>query len=100
MALSKKSPYIETKHKVSGLMLANHTNIRGLFTTILNDYKQLRTHKAFMVHSEKYEPFATDLSEFDDSKEVVEGLIDEYKNAERANYVDWNDDMKDDYMEI
>ena len=27
VALSKKSPYIETSHKVSGLMLANHTSI-------------------------------------------------------------------------
>ena len=27
VALSKKSPYIETSHKVSGLMLANHTRI-------------------------------------------------------------------------
>lgn len=26
--LSRKSPYIETTHKVSGLMLANHTSIR------------------------------------------------------------------------
>jgi len=26
-ALSKKSPYVETSHKVSGLMLANHTSI-------------------------------------------------------------------------
>jgi tubulin gamma len=26
-ALSKKSPYVETAHKVSGLMLANHTSI-------------------------------------------------------------------------
>ena len=27
VALSKKSPYIESAHKVSGLMLANHTGI-------------------------------------------------------------------------
>lgn len=25
VALSRKSPYVETAHKVSGLMLANHT---------------------------------------------------------------------------
>lgn len=31
VALSKRSPYIETPHKVSGMMLANHTSIRGLF---------------------------------------------------------------------
>ena len=27
VALSKKSPYLKTAHKVSGLMLANHTSI-------------------------------------------------------------------------
>lgn len=27
VALSKKSPYIETSHKVSGLMIANNTSI-------------------------------------------------------------------------
>jgi hypothetical protein len=27
VALSKKSPYVETSHKVSGLMLANNTSI-------------------------------------------------------------------------
>jgi hypothetical protein len=27
VALSKKSPYVETPHKVSGLMLANNTSI-------------------------------------------------------------------------
>lgn len=32
VALSKKSPYIETSHKVSGLMLANHTSIHTVFS--------------------------------------------------------------------
>jgi len=31
VALSHRSPYIQTPHKVSGMMLANHTSIRGLF---------------------------------------------------------------------
>lgn len=35
VALSKKSPYVETPHKVSGMMLANHTSIRNLFKVIL-----------------------------------------------------------------
>merc|ERR550537_1151030 len=30
VALSKQSPYVETAHKVSGLMMANHTGIRTL----------------------------------------------------------------------
>ena len=39
VALSKRSPYIETPHKVSGMMLANHTSIRGLFKEFLDQYK-------------------------------------------------------------
>lgn len=36
VALSKKSPYVNSTHKVSGLMLANHTNIKSVscLTTI------------------------------------------------------------------
>lgn len=30
VALSKKSPYITTQHRVSGLMLANHTGISSV----------------------------------------------------------------------
>ena len=30
VALSRKSPYIPTAHRVSGLMLANHTSISGV----------------------------------------------------------------------
>ena len=35
VALSKKSPYVESPHKVTGMMLANHTSIRNLFKTII-----------------------------------------------------------------
>lgn len=31
VALSKKSPYVETSHKVSGLMIANHTSIHTVY---------------------------------------------------------------------
>lgn len=32
VALSRKSPYIQSAHRVSGLMLANHTNISSVST--------------------------------------------------------------------
>ena len=35
VALSKKSPYIQTPYRVSGLMLANHTSISNLFVRTL-----------------------------------------------------------------
>lgn len=34
--------------------------------------------------------FSDGLQEFDDSIEVVTDLIEEYKNAEQPNYIDWN----------
>ena len=39
--------------------------------------------------------FKDTLDEFDESKEVLEQLISEYKAAEGKNYLDWgNEDMK------
>ena len=49
VALSKKSPYVETPHKVSGLMLANHTSIgKNIFQTIVDQYKKIRNRNAFI----------------------------------------------------
>lgn len=47
VALARKSPYVETPHKVSGMMLANHTCLKELFIKNLNDYKRLRKRNAF-----------------------------------------------------
>jgi hypothetical protein len=41
VALSKKSPYVTSAHRVSGLMLANHTSVRHLFNKIMRDYEKL-----------------------------------------------------------
>ena len=36
VAVSKQSPYVDTSHKVSGLMMANHTSIHTVsFSFIL-----------------------------------------------------------------
>jgi len=37
VALSKKSPYVPTAHRVSGLMLANHTSISQVNILYLNN---------------------------------------------------------------
>lgn len=91
-ALSKKSPYIETANKVSGLMLANHTSIHTLFERILKQYNMLRKRNAFLENYKKSPIFAENFDEFDDSKEVCESLIEEYQAAEKPNYVDWGFD--------
>merc|ERR1719193_1329006 len=76
VALSRKSPYVSTSHRVSGLMLANHTSISSLFERALRDYDKLRKRGAF-------------IDEFDESREVVQQLVDEYHAARKENYLSW-----------
>lgn len=33
--------------------------------------------------------FADDLSEFDESREIVQSLIEEYKASESSDYINW-----------
>lgn len=48
VALSRKSSYVETAHKVSGLMLANHTCMASLFQRSVNQYDKIRKRNAFV----------------------------------------------------
>lgn len=44
VALSKKSPYVETPHKVSGLMLANNTSIHTVHCSLFSCSSAWRTN--------------------------------------------------------
>ena len=48
VALSRKSPYAPSAHRVSGLMVANNTSIRHLFNRCLSQYDMLMKRKAFL----------------------------------------------------
>lgn len=89
VAISRKSPYVKTSHRVSGLMLASNTGIRHLFSRCINQYEKLRKKSAFLDQYKKYPPFLEDLSEFDDAKEQVQSLADEYEACESPNYCQW-----------
>ena len=89
VALSRKSPYVQTAHRVSGLMLANHTSIRHLFTKCLTQYDKLMRRKAFLDQYEQHPMFADGLDEFDDAREIVEGLAEEYAACESPDYIKW-----------
>ncbi|KAI8973242.1 tubulin gamma chain [Mycotypha africana] len=89
VALSKKSPYIPAEHRVSGLMLANHTGITSLFQRTCDQYDKLKKRNAFLEQYRKYSMFADDLDEFEDSRNVVQELIDEYLASETPEYVNY-----------
>lgn len=88
VALTKTSPYIQTSHRVSGLMLANHTSISTLFKRILGQYDKMRKRNVFIDSYKKTTPFADGLEEFDIAREVVSDLIREYEEAETDTYLD------------
>lgn len=111
VALTKRSPYIPMSHRVSGLMLANHTSIATvralpcpsfkktpggelltffrlqLFKRIVKQFDGMRKRNAFMESYKKTAPFAENLNEFDEAREVVGDLIAEYEAAEDADYL-------------
>ncbi|KAG5056262.1 hypothetical protein JHK85_008772 [Glycine max] len=76
--------------QVSGLMLASHTSIRHLFSKTLSQYEKLRKKQAFIDVYRKFPMFAdNDLSEFDESRDIIESLVDEYKACESPDYIKW-----------
>lgn len=88
VALTKRSPYIKTSHRVSGLMLANNTGIATLFKRIVSQYDKLRKRNAFLEQYKREAPFADGFGEFDEAREVAQDLIAEYEAAENEDYLD------------
>ena len=109
VALSKKSPYVQTSHRVSGLMLANHTSIRHLFGRYLaeslvhrfrhcllnrcmSQFDKLMRRRAFVDKYQQFRMFNDGQGgffggEFDSAKEVIQSVVDEYEACEHADYV-------------
>ncbi|KAJ2348133.1 gamma-tubulin, partial [Coemansia sp. RSA 2618] len=87
VALTKKSPYTHSQHRVSGLMMANHTSIAGLFSRTLLQYDRLRKRNAFLDLYRREAMFADGLEEFDDARETIHDLVNEYRACESESYL-------------
>lgn len=91
VALSRKSPYVSSAHRVSGLMLANHTSISQLFARAARQFDKLRKREAFLEQFRKEEMFKDNLDELDNSRDVVQQLVEEYEAAATPEYLTWGD---------
>ncbi|KAH0830286.1 Tubulin/FtsZ [Lanmaoa asiatica] len=89
VALTRRSPYVTTNHRVSGLMLANHTSIASLFKRMLDQFDRLRKRNAFLEQYKKEKMFENSLEEFDDARATAEELLKEYKACESADYISY-----------
>ena len=70
-------------------MLANHTSIVSLFQRALRDYDKMRSRNAYIEQFRKEDMFADNLDEMDNSREVVQNLVDEYVAATKPDYLTW-----------
>ncbi|KAJ3437923.1 tubulin gamma-2 chain [Anaeramoeba flamelloides] len=95
VVLSKKSPYVKTNHRVSGLMMANHTSITELFSNTITQYDLLRNRKAYLGQYAKTSLFEESFEEFDSSREIALNLIDEYRASERNDFIKWGEKQVD-----
>ena len=68
VALARSSPFVESRHKVSGFMLANHTGMAQLFERLLRQYDLIRRRNAFLDNYRKEPMFHENLDEFDDAR--------------------------------
>jgi len=67
-------------------MLANHTSMSSLFSRTITQFDKIKKRNAFLDNYRKEPMFAENLDEFDDSREVVQSLVEEYKACERPDY--------------
>jgi tubulin gamma len=91
VTVANRSPYVKQSNRVSGLLLANHTSIAGMFSKTLRQFDKLRRRNAFVENYKNRSTLFTDdsLEELDDSREAVHQLVDEYRATERSDYLDW-----------
>jgi tubulin gamma len=90
VALARRSPYLQAgqqhSNKISGFLLANHTSIADLVDRLLSQYDRIRKRNAFLDNYQREPMFADSLDEFDSARETVQGLVDEYRACERADF--------------
>jgi len=97
VALSRSSPYVKSSHRVSGLMLANHTSIRHLFNRTLSQFDKMYKMSAYTQPYKDYPMFTRtnakgieefNPEEFEDAREVVGAVSEEYAACERTDYIE------------
>ena len=75
VALARRSPYVASSHRVSGLMIANHTGIKGLLSRMLRQYDQLKRSNAYVSNFLKSSVISDNHTEFNAAREAAVQLV-------------------------
>ncbi|KAH3683665.1 hypothetical protein WICPIJ_005349 [Wickerhamomyces pijperi] len=89
----KKSQHHITANSnyISGLMLSNTTSITGLLEKSCREFDRLFKKAAFK-NNYPGNAIKDEDAEFNDAREIVQGVINEYKAAEQLTYLDDDDE--------
>ncbi|OLL23198.1 Tubulin gamma chain [Neolecta irregularis DAH-3] len=90
VALTKKSPYIQTNHPYLRFPSNISQLTRKVIRRLADQYDKLKKRNAFLDQYKKEPMFTDGLEEFDVSRVVVEDVIKEYEAAETSDYLTYN----------
>lgn len=86
VCLSRRSPYVKTPFRVSGLMLANHTSISLLFSKTMAMYDKLMKRGAFIEQFKKETGNVDITAEFAAARESVVSAIENHQAATKMDF--------------
>ncbi|XP_022710571.1 tubulin gamma-1 chain-like isoform X2 [Varroa jacobsoni] len=86
VCLARRSPYVKTPFRVSGLMLANHTSISTLFQKTLQTYEKLMKRGAFIEQFRKEAGNVDVIAEFGAAREAVMSAIEDHTAATQRDF--------------
>lgn len=88
--IGRKSSYNQSSNSdyVSGMMLANTTSVTSLFRRACSAFDVIFKKGAFLHKFQNGKMFQSGWDEFLESREVIQGVIDEYTAAEQETYLD------------
>lgn len=94
-----KMPYGDNNRGLSGFQISNNTSIQHVFQKIVSQFELLAKRAAYInFYTETNDPFerAQVLETFNECKEVITQVIEEYRSCSTLSYLD--DEQLDDQM--
>ena len=86
ISISQTHPHTHT-HTHPPTHTHTHTHTHQLFAASCGQFDKLRKKEAFLDQFKKQPMFSDDLSELDDSRRVVQEVIDEYRASTEPDYI-------------
>jgi tubulin gamma len=60
-----------------------------LFERVIKQFDRLYSRKAFLENYRQESMFSDGLEEFEHSREILDNLVQEYKESEKESYINW-----------